>query len=82
MVLARVADFFSASDSTKAQLVDDEHSVAQLDVPSPVTGTMGAAVEPEEVALEAKRPPYIHVRWHPARRAMWCSQVHRLTSAV
>lgn len=60
MVLARVADFFSASDSTKAQLVDDEHSVAQLDVPSPVTGTMGAAVEPEEVTLEAKRPPYIH----------------------
>ncbi|KAF4305918.1 Mitochondrial substrate/solute carrier [Botryosphaeria dothidea] len=60
MVFARVADFFSASDSTKAQLVDDEHSVAQLDVPSPVTETMGAAVEPEEVALEAKRPPYIH----------------------
>ncbi|EKG14069.1 Mitochondrial substrate/solute carrier [Macrophomina phaseolina MS6] len=60
MVLARVADFFSASGSTKAQLVDDERPVATLDIPSPVTETMGAAVEPGEVDLEAKRPPYIH----------------------
>lgn len=62
MVLARVAGFFSSSDSTKAQLVEDDR---QLEIPSPITGTMDAAIEAEEEAdLEAKRPPYIHVRWH------------------
>lgn len=59
MVLARLADFFSSSDSTKTQLVDDERSITPLDIPSPVAETMGVAVE-SEADLEAKRPPYIH----------------------
>lgn len=77
MVLARVAGFFSPSGSTKAQLVDDERSVA-----SPVTGTMEAAIEPEEDSLEATRPPYIHVRRLPAQHAARRLQIHRLTNAV
>jgi hypothetical protein len=58
MVLARVANFFTASDS-KEQFVDDGREGGALAMEH--VGTMQETVG-EEVDLEAARPPYIHVR--------------------
>ena len=57
MVLARVANFFTASDS-KEQFVDDGREGGALAMEHVGTKMVGE----KEVDLEAARPPYIHVR--------------------
>ena len=59
MVLARVANFFTTSDS-KEQFVDDGREGGALAMEH--AGTMQETVGEKEVDLEAARPPYIHVR--------------------
>lgn len=57
MVLARVANFFTTSDS-KEQFVDDGREGGALAMEH--VGTMQETVGEKEVDLEAARPPYIH----------------------
>jgi len=59
MVLARVANFFTASDS-KEQFVDDGREGGALAMEH--VGTVQKMVGEKGVDLEAARPPYIHVR--------------------
>ncbi|OCK77622.1 mitochondrial carrier protein-like protein [Lepidopterella palustris CBS 459.81] len=57
MVLARVANFFSATGS-KSQLVDDGREGSAFAVEH--MGNMEETMGKEEVDLEAARPPYVH----------------------